>query len=132
MQAPRRDGQQRAENVALQTAVKQQGVEQEGHVLARSLVTLDLDNLPADVDLAAVLADTLPYAWLAHTTLSHTADNQRWRVWVWLTRDVTADEYGAVARRGSASGQATAGLVTGVVAVVVAIANMVVAYNIIT
>lgn len=75
------------------------GRRRKGHVLARSLVTLDLDNLPADVDLAAVLAETLPYAWLAHTTLSHTADNQRWRVWLWLTRDVTADEYGAVARR---------------------------------
>ena len=75
------------------------GRRRKGHVLARSLVTLDLDNLPTDVDLPAVLADTLPYAWLAHTTLSHTADNQRWRVWVWLSRDVTADEYGAVARR---------------------------------
>lgn len=75
------------------------GRRRKGHVLARSLVTLDLDNLPADINLAEVLADTLPYAWLAHTTLSHTADNQRWRTWVWLTRDVTADEYGAVARR---------------------------------
>lgn len=75
------------------------GRRRKGHVLARSLVTLDLDNLPKDTDLPAVLADTLPYAWLAHTTLSHTADNQRWRVWVWLSRDVTADEYGAVARR---------------------------------
>ena len=75
------------------------GRRRKGHILTRSLVTLDLDNLPTDVDLAAVLADTLPYAWLAHTTLSHTDDNQRWRVWVWLIRDVTADEYGAVARR---------------------------------
>ncbi|MHC2848833.1 putative DNA primase/helicase [Corynebacterium mucifaciens] len=75
------------------------GRRRKGHVLTRSLVTLDLDNLPTDVDLAEVLADTLPYAWLAHTTLSHTNNNQRWRVWVWLTRDVTADEYGAVARR---------------------------------
>ena len=75
------------------------GRRRKGHVLARSLVTLDLDNLPGDVDLAAALADTLPYAWLVHTTLSHTTDNQRWRIWVWLTRDVTADEYGAVSRR---------------------------------
>lgn len=75
------------------------GRRRKGHVLTRSLVTLDLDNLPKDVDLAAVLTETLPYAWLAHTTLSHTADNQRWRIWGWLTRDVTADEYGAVARR---------------------------------
>lgn len=70
-----------------------------GHVLARSLVTLDIDNLPVDVDLPKVLAETLPYAWLVHTTLSHTSDNQRWRIWGWLSRDVTADEYGAVSRR---------------------------------
>lgn len=75
------------------------GRRRKGHILTRSLVTLDLDNLPTDVDLAQELADTLPYAWLAHTTLSHTATNPRWRVWVWLTRDITADEYGAVARR---------------------------------
>ena len=75
------------------------GRRRKGHVLSRSLVTLDLDNLPADVDLAAVLAETLPYAWLAHTTLSHSPENPRWRVWVWLTRDISPDEYGAVARR---------------------------------
>ena len=75
------------------------GRRRKGHVLARSLVTLDLDNLPTGVDLAAVLAETLPYAWLAHTTLSHSPENPRWRVWVWLSRDITADEYGAVARR---------------------------------
>ncbi|NEK58983.1 hypothetical protein GCU56_14015 [Geodermatophilus sabuli] len=40
---------------------------------------------------------------------------------------------GAVARRnGTRTGQATAGLVLGVVAVVVAIANMVIAYNVLT
>ncbi|MBC3179373.1 virulence-associated E family protein [Corynebacterium lujinxingii] len=75
------------------------GRRRKGHVLSRSLVTLDLDNLPAEVDLAAVLAETLPYAWLAHTTLSHSPENPRWRVWVWLTRDISPDEYGAVSRR---------------------------------
>ena len=75
------------------------GRRRKGHVLARSLVTLDLDNIPPSVDLRQVLAEKLPYAWLAHTTLSHTPDGPRWRVWIWLIRDVTADEYGAVARR---------------------------------
>ena len=75
------------------------GRRRKGHILTRSLITLDLDNIPEDVDLAQVLADTLPYAWLAHTTLSHLTTEQRWRIWVWLHRDVTADEYGAVARR---------------------------------
>ena len=40
---------------------------------------------------------------------------------------------GAAARRnGTRSGQATAGIVTGAVAIVVTIANMVIAYNILT
>ena len=75
------------------------GRRRKGHILTRSLITLDLDNIPTGVDLSQALADTLPYAWLAHTTLSHLDAEQRWRIWVWLHRDVTADEYGAVARR---------------------------------
>ncbi|WP_165164927.1 virulence-associated E family protein [Corynebacterium qintianiae] len=75
-----------------------QGRRRKGHVLTRSLITLDLDNLPADTDLPAHLGE-LEFAWLAHTTLSHTADNPRWRVWIWLQRDITADEYGAISRR---------------------------------
>ena len=70
-----------------------------GHVLARSFITLDIDNLPTDIDLPHTLNTTLPIAWLAHTTMSHTPHNQRWRIWVWLTRDVTPDEYTAIARR---------------------------------
>ena len=75
------------------------GRRRKGHVLARSFITLDIDNLPADINLPHTLQDALPVAWLAHTTMSHTADEQRWRVWIWLTRDVTADEYSAIARR---------------------------------
>lgn len=75
------------------------GRRRKGHVLTRSMITLDIDNLPNDVDLPAHLQDTLDCAWLAHTTLSHTEEVQRWRVWVWLTRDISAEEYGAVARR---------------------------------
>lgn len=75
------------------------GRRRKGHILTRSFITLDLDNIPADTNLPDTLADTVPYAWLAHTTLSHTENNPRWRVWVWLQRDITADEYGAIARR---------------------------------
>ena len=70
-----------------------------GHVLARSLITLDLDNLPPDTNLPHHLNNTLPIAWLAHTTMSHTPQQQRWRIWIWLTRDITPDEYTAIARR---------------------------------
>lgn len=69
-----------------------------GHVLNRSFITLDIDDLPADVDFPAHL-HTMDFGWLAHTTLSHTPEAQRWRLWVWLARDVNPDEYTAVARR---------------------------------
>ena len=75
------------------------GRRRKGHVLARSFITLDLDNIPADVNLPDIIAEQCPHAWLAHTTLSHTAAAPRWRIWIWLTRDISADEYGAVARR---------------------------------
>ena len=75
------------------------GRRRKGHILTRSFITLDLDSIPQNIDLPGNLADTVPYAWLAHTTLSHTTDSPRWRIWVWLQRDVTADEYCAVARR---------------------------------
>lgn len=74
------------------------GKRKKGHVLDRSFITLDIDNLDPDVDLINEL-NKRPFAWLAHTSLSHTAENPRWRVTFWLTRNVTPDEYEAIARR---------------------------------
>lgn len=74
------------------------GKRKKGHVLDRSFITLDIDNLDPDTDLINELTK-LPFAWLAHTSLSHTAENPRWRVTFWLTRNVTPDEYEAIARR---------------------------------
>lgn len=74
------------------------GKRKKGHVLTRSFITLDADNTPTDVDIIAELTK-LPFAWLAHTTLSHTPETPRWRIIIWLTRDVTPDEYEAISRR---------------------------------
>lgn len=74
------------------------GKRKKGHVLTRSFITLDADNTPTDVDIIAELSK-LPFAWLAHTSLSHTPENPRWRIIIWLTRDVTPDEYEAISRR---------------------------------
>lgn len=74
------------------------GKRKKGHVLTRSFITLDADNTPTSVDLIAEL-NKLPFAWLAHTTLSHTPKKPRWRIIIWLTRNVTPDEYEAIARR---------------------------------
>ena len=51
---------------------------------------------------------------------------------VGLALGVVSAAMGGVARRSTRSGQATAGLVLGVVAIVLAIVNMVIAYNVLT
>lgn len=69
------------------------------NVLNKSFITLDIDSIPNDVDLEAVLKQLLACNWIAHTTLSHTPEQPRWRLWVFTTRDMTPDEYEAVSRR---------------------------------
>lgn len=67
-------------------------------VTGRSLVTLDIDygtgNTPEVV--ADMLAGT---AWCLYTTHSHTPKEPRFRLVVPLSREVTPDEYGPIARR---------------------------------
>lgn len=67
-------------------------------VTGRSLVTLDIDygttNTPEII--ADMLAGT---AWCLYTTHSHTPKNPRFRFVVPLSREVTPDEYGPIARR---------------------------------
>lgn len=75
------------------------GKRRKGHILTRSVITLDVDNLPPDKNLPHELQQNLNCAWLAHTTTSHTSQTPRWRILIWLTRDITPDEYGAISRR---------------------------------
>jgi hypothetical protein len=51
---------------------------------------------------------------------------------VGLVLGIVSTVLGAVARRSTRSGKATAGLVLGIAAIVVSIANMVIAYNMLT
>lgn len=74
------------------------GIRRKNHVFSRDLITLDLDNLPSHVDLKNHLTQHLDCAWLIHTTFSHTTAYPRYRLWIWLTRPVTPDEYEATAR----------------------------------
>lgn len=69
------------------------------NVLNKSFITLDIDSIPNDVDLEAVLKQNLTCNWIAHTTLSHTPEQPRWRLWIFTTRDMTPDEYEATSRR---------------------------------
>lgn len=66
-------------------------------VLGRQLLVLDADNAPADFR-AAVTGWAVSWACCAHTTHSHTPERPRYRLVLPLTREVTADEYEAVAR----------------------------------
>lgn len=67
-----------------------------GDVLSRSMITLDCDKLnPAFFDEYGFLNRFLS---IVYTTHSHTPEAPRARVLVPLTRDVTPEEYNAVAR----------------------------------
>ena len=72
-----------------------------GNVQWRSLVTLDADNVPEDVDFPALVEKALPgIAFVCYTTHSHTPNAQRWRVIIPLDYEgCKADEYPAIARR---------------------------------
>lgn len=67
-------------------------------VTGRSLVTLDIDY--GTTNTPEVIADMLAgTAWCLYTTHSHTTKEPRFRLVVPLSREVTADEYGPIARR---------------------------------
>lgn len=73
------------------------GVRKAANVERRSVVTLDYDEFHS-----ARLDDVrraLPCVWLCHSTHKHTDERWRVRLVVPLSRDVSVDEYGAVARR---------------------------------
>jgi P4 family phage/plasmid primase-like protien len=70
-----------------------------GDLIGKTLLTLDLDYLdPWDVEGALDTYKELGYAYVAHTTMSHTDDAPKLRIVFPLTRDVELDEYEALAR----------------------------------
>ncbi|NEW66063.1 hypothetical protein H1220_04410 [Carnobacteriaceae bacterium zg-84] len=73
-----------------------QGRRKKGHVLSRSMVTLDMDF--GTVDIWEELTLLFPYRCLLYSTHSHRKDNPRYRFIIPLSRDVSPEEYGAVAR----------------------------------
>ena len=68
-------------------------------VLGRWLLTLDLDNLTADDDPWPVVDMVLGCAAVEYSTHSHTPDAPRLRLVMPLSREVTPEEYPAIARR---------------------------------
>ena len=68
-------------------------------VLGRCLLTLDLDNLQPDDDPWAVVDMVLGCAAIEYSTHSHTQQAPRLRLIFPLSREVTPEEYPAIARR---------------------------------
>lgn len=75
-----------------------EGRRKNGHVLARSIITLDIDYPPEDFlnDLAIYTAGI---AGCLYSTHSHAPGHERYRLVIPLSRDVTAEEYEATARK---------------------------------
>lgn len=68
------------------------------NVIARSLVTLDLDNVPPQLDPWPTIVMVLGCGAVMYSTHTHTKARPRLRLILPLTREVTADEYVAVSR----------------------------------
>ncbi len=75
-----------------------EGKRRHGHVLSRSIIALDADEVRDVNDFLLSVIEELDCAFVAHSTRKHTPENPRLRVFIPLARDVTADEYEAVAR----------------------------------
>lgn len=67
-----------------------------GHVQLRSLLTLDIDQ--ANLDLLDAIELLFDWEGFAYSTHSHTKDLPRYRLIFPLSREVSADEYQAIAR----------------------------------
>lgn len=72
------------------------GRRKKGHVLSRSMITLDMDF--GTLDIWEELTLLFPYRCLLYSTHSHRKDNPRYRLIIPLSRDVGTEEYGAVSR----------------------------------
>lgn len=68
-------------------------------VVSRSMLTLDLDHVPAAIDVWDDFTFNYTCAALIYSTHSHTPEAPRLRLVIPLSRDVEPDEYEAVARR---------------------------------
>lgn len=74
-----------------------EGKRRRGHVLARSMIALDLDY--ADADVWWTLAEQLPWLSLVYTTHKHTPESPRLRVIIPLAHEITEEQYAPVARK---------------------------------
>ena len=76
------------------------GVRKKGHVISRCVGCLDADNIPGGVDFISLVRKALPDTeWFLYSTHKHTPEAPRLRLIMPLKRDVSEDEYPALARK---------------------------------
>lgn len=73
-----------------------EGRRKNGNVLCRSMLTLDMDY--ADRDIWENIKMLYDFKCLVYTTHKHTEENPRLRLLIPLSRDISEEEYPAVAR----------------------------------
>jgi predicted P-loop ATPase len=76
-----------------------EGIRKNGHVICRTMGTLDADHVEAGVDFPSKVREALEGAdYFIYSTHSHTAENPRYRVVIRFSREVGEDEYPALMR----------------------------------
>lgn len=78
--------------------VLKEGRRKAENIIARSVITLDLDSIPTGVEIWPIV-ELLDFAAAMYSTHSNTEASKRLRLVIPLTRDVSPDEYGAISRK---------------------------------
>jgi hypothetical protein len=74
------------------------GIRKSINVESRSLITLDIDSITANVDIWENFKTAINHAAVMYSTHSHTKEAPRFRIIMPLSRAVTSDEYSAISR----------------------------------
>ena len=75
------------------------GIRKNGHVICRTLGTLDADHIPGGENFIDKVSSALSdHTYFIYSTHSHTPENQRYRIVLLFSREVTEDEYPALMR----------------------------------
>lgn len=75
------------------------GERKNGNVTCRSVGTLDADEIPTGVDFISIASKALDgLEYFIYSTHSHTPQNQRYRIVILFSREVSGEEYPAVMR----------------------------------
>lgn len=78
--------------------VLKEGRRKAENIIARSVITLDLDSIPTGAEIWPIV-ELLDFSAAMYSTHSNTETSKRLRLVIPLSRDVSPDEYGAISRK---------------------------------